>query len=62
MRLQSEFLSSDLTMAAARYNYSEENFLFKCLQEVVLVWRNGSGQASIKVNVNNGETDVQLGF
>ena len=49
------------TNGASFFN-SEEAFLLKCLHEVVLVWKRGTGQANFSFIVKDGKPDLQLGF
>ena len=49
-------------MAAKNSINSEENFALKCLNEVILVWRNGTSHASFQLNVKEGKSEIQLGF
>ena len=44
------------------FSYTEEAFLLKCLHEVVLVWKRGTGQANFSFTVKDGKYDIQLGF
>ena len=41
---------------------TEESFLLRSLQEVVLVWKGGTSQATFNFTINKGSADLQLGF
>ena len=47
---------------AAMFWHTEEAFLLRSLQEVVLVWRRGTGQANFNFQVREGKSDLQLSF
>ena len=44
------------------FNVTEESFLLRSLQEVVMVWKVGTGQATFNLSINKGKADLQLGF
>ena len=43
--------SSEPKMARINLNYTEEAFLQRSLQEVVLIWNRGTGQADFNLRV-----------
>ena len=52
-------MNSDLKIP---YNRTEEAFFLSCVDEVMKVWASKSGQASLKISVEDGKVDLQLGF
>ena len=44
------------------YNHTEEAFFLSCVDEVMKVWASKSGQANLKISVEDGKVDLQLGF
>ena len=49
-------------MNSSSFSYTEEAFLLRSLQEVVMVWKRGIGQANFNLQVKDGKSDIQLSF
>ena len=51
-----------MKMAPTRHNEDNETLIYNTIHELIKIWRKGSGQANLSIDINDGLCDLNLSF